>query len=230
MSAGPITSVGPRDQRTGTQERLSPAAGASTAEGELEVEIRQVREAAEPFVSASSACDEAARARGPLEAMVVGVFVRGLSMRDVEGRCVRRRGWASSQSRSASKDLRRAGAIASQAFGRRDLDRSREVAGTTHVRHHAFQWRAAIQRRDIESTSSHPPGGTGPTAASRPGQLPRRARGAEDLGGRRHAAQEAARVALRREGQPVSPSTPTATPSAACACPSRRSPPRSSPA
>src|SRR4051794_13609679 len=58
-----------------------------TAEGELEVEIPQVREAAEPFVSALFPHSTKLLRTRPLEAMVVGAFVRGLSMRDVESLC-----------------------------------------------------------------------------------------------------------------------------------------------
>jgi putative transposase len=58
-----------------------------TAEGEMEIEIPQVREAAEPFVSALFPHSTKLLGTRPLEAMVVGAFVRGLSMRDVESLC-----------------------------------------------------------------------------------------------------------------------------------------------
>jgi transposase-like protein len=58
-----------------------------TAEGELEVEIPQVREAAAPFVSKLFARGVELLRTEPLRAMVVGAFVRGLSMRDVESLC-----------------------------------------------------------------------------------------------------------------------------------------------
>jgi putative transposase len=58
-----------------------------TAEGELQVEIPQVRAAAEPFVSALFPHSTKLLRSRPLEAMVVGAFVRGLSMRDVESLC-----------------------------------------------------------------------------------------------------------------------------------------------
>jgi putative transposase len=58
-----------------------------TAEGELRVEIPQVREAAEPFVSALFPHSTKLLRTQPLEAMAVGAFVRGLSMRDVESLC-----------------------------------------------------------------------------------------------------------------------------------------------
>ena len=58
-----------------------------TAEGELEVQIPQVREAAEPFVSKLFPRGTKLLRTEPLRAMVIGAFVRGLSMRDVESLC-----------------------------------------------------------------------------------------------------------------------------------------------
>jgi mutator family transposase len=58
-----------------------------TAEGELEVEIPQVRQAAEPFVSALFPRGTELLRTEPLKATVIGAFVRGLSMRDVESLC-----------------------------------------------------------------------------------------------------------------------------------------------
>jgi transposase-like protein len=58
-----------------------------TLEGELEVEIPQVREAAEPFVSKLFPCSTKVLRTEPLRAMVIGAFVRGLSMRDIESLC-----------------------------------------------------------------------------------------------------------------------------------------------
>jgi putative transposase len=58
-----------------------------TAEGELEVEIPPVREAAEPFVSKLFPRGTKLLRTEPLRAMVIGAFVRGLSMRDVESLC-----------------------------------------------------------------------------------------------------------------------------------------------
>ena len=58
-----------------------------TAEGELSVEIPQVREAAEPFVSKLFPRGTKLLRTEPLKALVIGAFVRGLSMRDVESLC-----------------------------------------------------------------------------------------------------------------------------------------------
>jgi len=60
-----------------------------TAEGELEIEIPQAREAAMPFVSKLFPkwhCKRLLRT-DPLKALVIGGFVRGLSMRDIESLC-----------------------------------------------------------------------------------------------------------------------------------------------
>jgi putative transposase len=58
-----------------------------TLEGELRVEIPQVREAAEPFVSRLFPCSTKVLRTEPLRAMVIGAFVRGLAMRDIESLC-----------------------------------------------------------------------------------------------------------------------------------------------
>ena len=58
-----------------------------TAEGELELEIPQVREAAETFASKLFPRGTKLVRTEPLKALVVGAFVRGLSMRDVESLC-----------------------------------------------------------------------------------------------------------------------------------------------
>jgi transposase-like protein len=59
-----------------------------TAEGELAVEIPQLREAAEPFTSKLFPRETKRLLQTePLKALVVGAFVRGLSMRDVESLC-----------------------------------------------------------------------------------------------------------------------------------------------
>jgi putative transposase len=60
-----------------------------TGEGELVVEIPQVREAAEPFVSRLFRRWHSKRLlrTDPLKAMIISAFVRGLSMRDIESLC-----------------------------------------------------------------------------------------------------------------------------------------------
>jgi putative transposase len=58
-----------------------------TAEGELEIEIPQVREAAETFASKLFPRGTKLVRTEPLKALVIGAFVRGLSMRDVEDLC-----------------------------------------------------------------------------------------------------------------------------------------------
>jgi putative transposase len=58
-----------------------------TAEGELRVEIPQVREAAETFASKLFPRTPKLLRTEPLKALVIGAFVRGLSMRDVESLC-----------------------------------------------------------------------------------------------------------------------------------------------
>jgi transposase-like protein len=58
-----------------------------TAEGELAIEIPQVREAAETFASKLFPRTPKLLRTEPLKALVIGAFVRGLSMRDVESLC-----------------------------------------------------------------------------------------------------------------------------------------------
>jgi putative transposase len=58
-----------------------------TAEGELEIDIPQVREAAETFASKLFPRTPKLLRTEPLKALVIGAFVRGLSMRDVESLC-----------------------------------------------------------------------------------------------------------------------------------------------
>src|SRR5438270_3658274 len=60
-----------------------------TGEGELRIEIPQVRETVRPFVSKlfpNGHCKRLLRT-DPLKALIVGGFVRGVSMRDVESLC-----------------------------------------------------------------------------------------------------------------------------------------------
>jgi len=77
---------GLRNYGSGLRNGLRPR-GVQTLEGELQVEIPQVREAAEPFVSKLFPCSTKLLRTEPLRAMVIGAFVRGLSMRDIESLC-----------------------------------------------------------------------------------------------------------------------------------------------
>jgi putative transposase len=90
-----------------------------TAEGELSVEIPQVRAAAEPFVSRLFPRGTKLLRTEPLRAMVIGAFVRGLSMRDVESLCEQAGLGKLSKSTAARicSELRER----YEAFGRRDL-------------------------------------------------------------------------------------------------------------
>ena len=97
-----------------------------TAEGELSVEIPQVREAAAPFVSKLFPRGTKLLRTEPLKAMVIGAFVRGLSMRDVESLC-EEAGLGSVSKATASRlctELR----DRFEAFKRRDLYEIRLVA------------------------------------------------------------------------------------------------------
>ena len=103
-----------------------------TAEGELEVEIPQVREAAAPFVSRLFPRGTKLLRTEPLKALVIGAFVRGLSMRDVESLC-EEAGLGSVSKASAArmcKELRERFA----AFQRRDLYEIRLVARCSSTR------------------------------------------------------------------------------------------------
>jgi putative transposase len=77
---------GLRNYESGLRNGFRPRR-VQTLEGELEVEIPQVREAAEPFVSKLFPCSTKVLRTEPLRAMVIGAFVRGLSMRDIESLC-----------------------------------------------------------------------------------------------------------------------------------------------
>jgi transposase-like protein len=74
------------EQQRGLRNGFRPRK-VQTAEGELELDIPQVREAAEPFVSKLFPRGTKLLRTAPLQAMVIGAFVRGLSMRDVESLC-----------------------------------------------------------------------------------------------------------------------------------------------
>jgi putative transposase len=55
-----------------------------TAEGELEIQVPQIRGAAEKFVSSVIPNGRTALRTRPLEALIIGAWVRGLSDRDIE--------------------------------------------------------------------------------------------------------------------------------------------------
>ena len=114
----------PDDQR-GLRNGFRPRR-VQTAEGELAVEIPQVRQAAEPFVSALFPRGTKLLRTEPLKALVIGAFVRGLSMRDVESLC-EEAGLGSVSKASAARictELR----DRFQSFQRRDLYEIRLVA------------------------------------------------------------------------------------------------------
>ena len=117
-----------------------------TAEGELQVEIPQVREAAEPFVSALFPHSTKLLRTRPLEAMVVGAFVRGLSMRDVESLC-EEAGAGPALEVDGVEDLRRA------ARALRAVHAPRPLRGQTG---------GAIPRRDLPQRQAQGPEGGRP--------------------------------------------------------------------
>jgi putative transposase len=77
---------GLRNYESGLRNGFRPRT-VQTAEGELEIEIPQIREAAETFVSKLFPRGTKLVRTEPLKALVIGAFVRGLSMRDVESLC-----------------------------------------------------------------------------------------------------------------------------------------------
>jgi putative transposase len=95
---------GLRNYESGLRNGFRPRT-LQTAEGELEVEIPQVREAAETFASKLFPRGTKLVRTEPLKALVVGAFVRGLSMRR-SSRCARRPGWGSSRSQPPGQPRR----------------------------------------------------------------------------------------------------------------------------
>ena len=77
---------GLRNYESGMRNGFRPRT-LQTAEGELEIQIPQVREAAETFASRLFPRTPRLLRTEPLKALVIGAFVRGLSMRDVESLC-----------------------------------------------------------------------------------------------------------------------------------------------
>jgi transposase-like protein len=97
-----------------------------TAEGGLEIEIPQVREAAETFASKLFPRTPKLLRTEPLKALVIGAFVRGLSMRDVESLC--EQAGLGKLSRSAASRICERLKDRFEAFKRRDLYEIRLVA------------------------------------------------------------------------------------------------------
>ena len=77
---------GLRNYESGMRNGFRPRT-VQTAEGELEIQIPQVREAAETFASGLFPRTPKLLRTEPFKALVIGAFVRGLSMRDVESLC-----------------------------------------------------------------------------------------------------------------------------------------------
>ncbi len=77
---------GLRNYESGLRNGFRPRR-VQTAEGELAIDIPQVREAAETFASKLFPRTPKLLRTEPLKALVIGAFVRGLSMRDVESLC-----------------------------------------------------------------------------------------------------------------------------------------------
>ena len=75
-----------RGEETGLRNGFRPRR-LQTAEGELEFEIPQIGQAAETFASKLFPRTPKLVRTEPLKALVIGAFVRGLSMRDVESLC-----------------------------------------------------------------------------------------------------------------------------------------------
>jgi putative transposase len=97
-----------------------------TAEGELSVEIPQVREAAETFASKLFPRTPKLLRTEPLKALVIGAFVRGLSMRDVESLC--EQAGLGTLSKSTASRICEELKDRFEAFKRRDLYEIRLVA------------------------------------------------------------------------------------------------------
>jgi putative transposase len=96
-----------------------------TAEGEITVEVPQVRSAPEPFTSRLFRQRKRFLATEPLQALVIGGFLRGLSMRDVESLC--EEAGLGSVSKSTASRLCRELKHRYAAFRERDLSETRLV-------------------------------------------------------------------------------------------------------
>jgi putative transposase len=116
---------GLRNYESGLRNGFRPRT-VQTAEGELEIEIPQVREAAETFASKLFPRGTKLVRTEPLKALVVGAFVRGLSMRDVESLC--EKAGLGKLSRSTASRICEELRERYEAFKRRDLYELRLVA------------------------------------------------------------------------------------------------------
>lgn len=96
-----------------------------TGEGEIVVEVPQVREACAPFTSRLFRRRKRFLATEPLKALVIGAFVRGLSLRDVESLC--EEAGLGQVSKSTASRLCRELKERFQAFRERDLSQIRLV-------------------------------------------------------------------------------------------------------
>ena len=97
-----------------------------TAEGELEIEIPQVRQGAETFASKLFPRTSKLLRTEPLRALVIGAFVRGLSMRDVESLC--EQAGLGKLSKSTASRMGEELRARLEAFKRRDLYETNLVA------------------------------------------------------------------------------------------------------
>ena len=116
---------GLRNYESGLRNGFRPRK-VQTAEGELQIDIPQVRQVAETFASKLFPRTPKLLRTEPLKALVIGAFVRGLSMRDVESLC-EQAGLGKLSRTTASRiceELRER----YEAFKRRDLYEIRVVA------------------------------------------------------------------------------------------------------
>ena len=123
---------GPSGKRNGFRPRHL-----QTAEGELRIEIPQVRDTIRPFVLKLFPkwhCKRLLRT-DPLKALVIGGFVRGLSMRDVESLC-EEAGLGKTSRRPAGIALMRVGELTSECICTR-LAIGLAIASVSSTRHRA---------------------------------------------------------------------------------------------
>src|SRR6201996_6068678 len=124
-SAGPGYQRGLRNYEAGMRNGVRPRT-VQTAEGELEIEIPQVREAAQTFASRLFPRTPKLLRTEPLKALVIGAFVRGLSMRDVESLC--EQAGLGKLSKSTASRMCEELKARFEAFRRRDLYEVRLIA------------------------------------------------------------------------------------------------------